>query len=62
MVEISCSNNEVLYNQLDALMIQDQHQFKSRHDFNIDTGGGNNLFAQRTVVKPSDFLMNHNQH
>ena len=45
-----------------SMLIQDQHQFKSRHDFNIDTGGGNNLFAQRTVVKPSDFLMNHNQH
>ena len=45
-----------------SMFIQDQHQFKSHHDFNIDTGSGNNLFAQRIVVKSSDFLKNHNQH
>ena len=43
-------------------MIQDQHKFKSHPDVNSDTGGGDKLFAQWTVVKPSDFLMNHNQH
>ncbi|KAG5575961.1 hypothetical protein H5410_056095 [Solanum commersonii] len=29
---------------------------------NINTGGGDKLFAQWSVVKPSDFLMNHDQH
>ncbi|KAK4713495.1 hypothetical protein R3W88_019402 [Solanum pinnatisectum] len=56
----SCSNNGVLYNQL--IPIQDQHQFKSHQYMNIDIGGGDKLFAQWSVVKPSNFLMNHDQH
>ena len=43
-------------------MIQDQHQFKNHQDVNTDTDGGDKLFSQWIVVKPSDFLMNHNQY
>ena len=43
-------------------MSQDQHQFKTHQDVNIDKHGGDNLFAQWIVVKPNDFLMNCDQH
>ena len=43
-------------------MIQDQHKFKSHQHVNTDMGGGDKLFSQWSVVKPGDFVMNHNQH
>ena len=43
-------------------MSQDQHQFKTHQDVNIDKHGGDNLFAQWIVVKPNGFLMNYDQH